>query len=69
MVISSDNCNETSLAQPGAWGMLMMIPLVSSYQIYDIRLNEVKLLHRENYLCNIANSEILGPWEKRDTNS
>ena len=49
MAISSD-CNETSLAQPGAWGTLMMIPLVSSYQTDDIRLKKVVLLNRENYL-------------------
>ena len=30
--------NETSLAQPGAWETLMIIPLVSSYQVDKIML-------------------------------
>ena len=50
MVISSENCNETSLAQPGGWGTLTMIPLVSSYQRDDIRFKKVVVLHEENYL-------------------
>ena len=35
-VICFSFMNETSLAQPGAWEMLMIIPLVSSYQVDNI---------------------------------